>query len=143
MERGDKMAWILPVTTWTSQSYFNFSDFNRIENNCAALKALLQECGYTVTLTTITSRDYSTLDFYDSLNRIENNILTLFNCYGVAPPGWVPPKTTWTYDMPFSYKDTNRMEGNELALYNMISGILQEYTFCGQSLVICGLNWYN
>lgn len=137
------MAWQTPITNWTIQDYFNYTDFNRIENNSDAIATLLQTCGYNLTLTTITSRDYSTLDFYDSLNRIESNILALYNCYAVAPPGWITPKTTWTYDQPFSYVDTNRMEENELALYNMISGIIQEYPVCGQSLAICGLGWYN
>lgn len=137
------MAWTEPVTNWTAQRYFNDSDFNRIEENTAAIAALLATCGYTVSLTTITSRDYSTLDFYDSLNRIEGNILALYNVYAVAPPGWIPPKTTWTYDEPFSYTDTNRTEGNELALYTMLNGIIQEYSVCGQSLAICGFSWYN
>ncbi|MHB1654122.1 MAG: hypothetical protein ACYCVD_16850 [Desulfitobacteriaceae bacterium] len=137
------MSWQTPVTNWTAQSYFNYTDFNRIEGNSAAIATLLQACGYNVTLTTITSRDYSTLDFYDSLNRIEGNILALFNSYAVAPLGWILPKTTWSYDQPFSYLDTNRIEGNELALYNMVSGIIQEYPVCGQSLSICGLGWRN
>ncbi len=137
------MAWQTPITNWSAQDYFNYTDFNRIEANTAALATLLQTCGFTVALTTITSRDYSTLDFYDSLNRIESNILALYNCYAVAPASWITPKTTWTYDQPFSYTDTNRMEGNELALYNMISGIIQEYPICGQSLSICGLGWRN
>lgn len=138
------MAWQTPVTNWSAQNYFNYTDFNRIENNVSALVALLQNCGFNLSLTMITSRlDGSYLDFYDSLNRIESNILTLFNCYGIAPPGWITPKTTWNYDQPFSYVDTNRMEGNELALYNMVSGIIQEYPICGQGFEICGLGWYN
>jgi hypothetical protein len=137
------MAWIPPVVS-SATSYFNFSDWNRIEGNCVALAALFQVCGYTVPMTTVTSRsDGSYLDFYDSINRIEGNILALYACYGIAPAGWITPKTTWTYDQPFSFTDTNRMEGNELALYNMVSGIIQEYVVCGQSLVICGLTWNN
>ncbi len=138
------MAWINPVANWTAQSYFNYADFNRIEGNSAALATLLQTCGFNLSLTTITNRvDGSTLDFYDSLNRIEGNILALYACYGVAPSGWITPKTTWTYDQPISYADTNRMEGDELALYNMVNGIVQEYVVCGQGLTICGLGWHN
>ena len=138
------MAWQTPVTNWTAQSYFNYVDWNRVEGNCVALAALFQVCGYNLALTTITSRaDGSYLDFYDSLNRIEGNLLALYACYSVAPSGWLTPKTTWTYDQPFSYNDTNRMEGNELALYNMVNGIIQEFVMCGQSLAICGLAWQN
>jgi len=138
------MAWANPVTNWTAHNYFNYADWNRIEGNSAALATLMQTCGYNVALTTITNRiDGSTLDFYDSLNRIEGNILSLYACYNVAPLGWIAPKTTWTYDQPFSYIDTNRMEGDELALYNMVNGIIQEYVACGQSLTICGLGWQN
>lgn len=137
------MAWQTPVVS-SAMSYFNYADWNRVEGNCAALATLLQICGYNVGLTTITSRsDGSYLDFYDSLNRIEGNILALYACYGVSPSGWIIPKTTWTYDMPLSFNDTNRMEGNELALYNQVSGIIQEYLVCGQGLAICGLGWRN
>lgn len=137
------MAWTQPVTNWTAQSYFNYTDFNRIESNSAAIATLLQTCGFSVSLSTVTNRTNSYLDFYDSLNRIEVNILALYNCYAVSPTGWITPKIIWTYDLPFSYLDTNRMEGNELALYNMVSGIIQEYPICGQSLNICGLGWRN
>ena len=138
------MAWITPITNWTSQNYFNYADWNRIENNCAVLATLLQTCGYNVVLTTITNRvDGSTLDFYDSLNRIEGNILALYNCFSSPPAGWVAPKTAWSYDQAFSFSDTNRIEGNELALYNQTNGIIQEYIVCGQGLAICGMVWQN
>jgi len=142
------MSWITPITSWDGVTiglkYFNYTDWNRIEGNVNALVTLLQTCGYNLSLATITSRsDGSTLDFYDSINRIEGNILALFSCYGVAPPGWIAPKTSWTYDQPFSYVDPNRMESNELALYNQINGIIQEYVYCGQDLAICGLGWQN
>ena len=135
------MAWQSPVIS-SATSYFNYTDWNRIEGNVAVLTALLQKYGYTLNLTTIINRvDGSTLDFYDSINRIESNIEALFNCYGISPPGWVLPKTTWTLEQPFSYVDTNRMEGNLLALYNLINGI--ETPFCGQNFAICGLGWFN
>ncbi|SPF51247.1 conserved hypothetical protein [Candidatus Desulfosporosinus infrequens] len=134
----------VPGTPWTAQDYFNYSDWNYIESNIVSIAALLQKRGYTLNLTTITNRtDGSTLDFYDSLNRIEGNILALFNCYGIAPPGWITPKTTWTFNQPFSYVDTNRIEGNELALYNLVTGAMVESLFCGQNLAICGLGWHN
>lgn len=105
---------------------------------------MLLKQGFDFNLTTITWRtDGSFLDFYDSLNNIEGNILSLYSAYGIAPSGWVIPVTSWTYDMPFSYVDTNRMEGNLLALYNLIGGSIAELVFCGQSLAICGLGWYN
>ncbi len=138
------MAWQTPVTNWTSQNYFNYTDWNRIECNAAALATLLQTCGFNISLTTITNRiDGSYLDFYDSINRIEGNIQILCNCYNAAPVGWITPKTTWFYDQAFSYADTNRMEGNELALYNQINGVIQEYVVCGQNLNICGMGWQN
>jgi spore cortex formation protein SpoVR/YcgB (stage V sporulation) len=92
----------------------------------------------------VTNRaDGSYLDFYDSINRIEGNILTLYNSYGIAPVGWQTPKTNWSYDQQFSYKDTNRIEGNEQALYQMVNGIIQEYVVCGQSLNLCAMTWNN
>lgn len=137
------MAWITPVTS-SATSYYSFTDWNRIENNVTVLVSLLRTCGYTLSLTTVINRsDGSYMDFYDSLNRIENNILAIYNCYAIAPTGWISPKTTWSYDEPLSYVDTNRIEGNELGLYNMLNGIIQEYPVSGQSLAICGLGWYN
>lgn len=137
------MAWIAPATS-NALSYYNYTDWNRVENNVGVLVTLIQACGYNLTLTTVTNRaDGSYLDFYDSLNRIEANILAVYNCYAIAPPGWVTPITTWTYDQSISYVDTNRMEGDELGLYNMVNGIIQEVPFCGQGLQICGLGWYN
>lgn len=69
------MAWQTLVTNWNASSYFNYTDWNRIEGNCDVIVAFLVTCGYIVPITTISNRsDGSYLDFYDSLNRIENNI---------------------------------------------------------------------
>lgn len=135
--------WIPAKTNWTAQDYLNYGDFDRIEFNCDALATLFQTCGYNLSLVTNIIRAMSSLDFYDDLNRIEGNILAIFNLCGVNPTGWVTPKTTWSYDQVFSYTDVNRMEGNELTLYNMVSGIIQEYPICGQGFNICGVGWYN
>jgi hypothetical protein len=146
MERAvhDMATWQAPKTNWNASNYFNYSDFNCIENNINVLISLLQICGYNLNLTIIASRaDGSYLDFYDSLNRIEGNILSVYNCYKNAPSGWLTPVTNWTYDMPFSYVDTNRMENNELGLYNMLNSVIQELPYCGQGFEICGFDWYN
>jgi len=138
------MAWIAPTINWTAQNYFNYTDWNRIEANAATIATLLQTCGFNVVLTTITNRiDGSYLDFYDSINRIEANVLALYACYSVAPSAWIVPQIDWSYDMPFSFNDTNRIEGNELALFDQTSGIIQEYLVCGQGLAICGSGWQN
>ncbi len=138
---GEAMAWQTPGTS-NAQSYYNYTDWNRVENNVNVLVTLLQACGFNPSLTTITNRaDGSYLDFYDSLSRIEGNILALFNFYGFTPPGWITPKTNWTYDQSISYVDTNRMEGNELALYTLINNIISSFIYSGtfssgQSIVL-------
>lgn len=137
-------SWQTPVTS-TAASYYSYSDWNRVENNVVYLVSLLQTCGIIIpALTTVTNRaDGSYMDFYDSLNRIESNILAIFLGYHIAPVGWITPKTNWSYNQPISYLDTNRIEGNEQGLYNMLSGVIQEFPICGQSLNICGLGWRN
>ncbi|KLU65734.1 hypothetical protein DEAC_c23640 [Desulfosporosinus acididurans] len=137
------MSWQTPKTDWKPTDYFNYTDFNRIEGNVEEIASLLFICGFSLSLVIVTTRDYSTIDFYDSLNRIESNVQALVDCYGVAPANWIEPKTDWTFDVPFSNVDTNRMESNLNGLYQLVKSSVIEYPMCGQSLSICGLGWYN
>jgi len=124
------MAWVTPKTDWVSSDYYNFADLNRVENNANEIAALIATFTNPITLDSVnTSRDNTSIEFYDSLNRIENNILA-FAIY--LPLVWVTPKTNWASLSNFDYSDANRLEGNLLALYNMINNIIAEFRYCGQ-----------
>ena len=124
------MAWITPKTDWDSDDYYNYGDLNRVENNTDYICDLINTHFITLTLTTILTRDNSSIDFYDSLNRIENNILTLKNSLH-EPIEWVEPKTTWQSLDFFNYVDANRLEDNLLALYVLVNDIINYFKYCG------------
>jgi len=133
------MAWQTPTLNWNAQNYFNYSDFNRAENNTVYVSALLNAQGYINALnTTITNRTNVNLDFYDSLNRIEANILSLQQSLGYVPTGWITPVTAWTYDLPFDYNTANRWEQDVNLIYTTINNIVTEYIYCGAVNAICG-----
>ena len=65
-------------TDWLPSDYYNFGDLNRVE---LAIEVVKNEValyyGVVVPVTTVTDRDELSIEFADSLNRIENNILQL------------------------------------------------------------------
>jgi hypothetical protein len=133
------MSYITPTLNWNASNYYNYSDFNRVENNASVVSALMNAYGYGNTLVTpITTRTVASLDFYDSLNRIENNIAILQQPLGYVPIGWIGPVTSWTYGMPFDYITANRLEQNIDSLYTNINNVITELRDCGSSNVICG-----
>ena len=138
------LNWITPVTSWIASNYYNFGDLNRIESNTTYINNALTRMGYSLSLAAqITNRTMSSFDFYDSVNRIENNILLLEAGLGFTPTGWVTPIINWTYGAPFSYTDANRLEVNLNGMYNNINNINAEVLYAGQSLAICGYDWKN
>lgn len=133
------MAWITPVTNFTSSSYYNYSDLNRVENNTIELQTLIGSYSTTPTLgSTNTSRTNATIEFYDSLNRLENNI-DLIRQATFTPIGWLSPKLDWTScGYSFDYVVANRLESNLLALKGMIDNIKDNLMYCGAVNSICG-----
>jgi hypothetical protein len=139
----DMATWQTPTLNWTPQDRYNYWDYNRVENNTIAVSQLLALYGYINALqTTITSRTNLSLDFYDSLNRIETNILillqTLLLSIGYMPSAWIPPVTNWTYDVPFDYNTPNRWEQNLNLIYAIFNNVITEYKYCGASNSVCG-----
>lgn len=66
------MAWIEPKTDWTSKSYFNFADYNRITGNTAYLKAYLD--GLFIGLTnipTVEEKNFKSFIYAREINAIE------------------------------------------------------------------------
>ena len=127
--------WIEPITDWDGvtedRKWYNFGDLNRVENNTNEIADIIES--YTTRPpigTVITNRDNTNIDFYDSLNRIENNILTLKNA-SYEPAGFIQPKTDWESLQGFSYIDANRLELNLLLLYILVNAIKGGLLHCG------------
>lgn len=122
--------WQTPKLDWTEDDYYNTEDLNRVENNTVEVSDLIkQTIGTDVNLeSSITNRDYSAIDFADSLNRIERNLqkLSVLNLSGLKAL-----KTTWKVGDPFSYKDAIRLENNTAILYKVLSGNLTNVQCCG------------
>lgn len=124
------MAWITPVTNWTTSDYYNAGDLNRVENNTDHLRTALIALGYSIpSITTNVSRINESYDDLTSINRIESNLNEIKNNF-VTPTTWQEAKT-WTATTPFSVDDANRWESNQLALYNLSITIPQSFRYSG------------
>ena len=83
---------------WLPSDYYNFGDLNRVE---LAIEVVKNEValyyGVVVPVTTVTDRNELSIEFADSLNRIENNILQLKETF---PEAFVfeDSKIDWIHD---------------------------------------------
>ncbi|MCF6461504.1 LamG domain-containing protein [Clostridium sp. Cult3] len=122
---------LLEPKTFTSTSYYNFYDLNRVEINTLATKDLAEVLRGDINLESINfDRDMKSIPFADVLNRVEGNINILGNKL-YKPKGWIQPKLDWRYNQPFSYEDANRLEYNLLLLYNYAKGNIDKIPYCG------------
>ncbi len=127
---------LLEPKTFTSTSYYNFYDLNRVEINTLATKDLAEVLRGDINLEDIVfDRDMKSIPFADVLNRVEGNINILGNKL-YKPKGWTQPKLDWRYNQPFSYEDANRLEKNLLLLYNYAKGNIDKIPYCG--MYTCG-----
>lgn len=132
------MAWQTPKTNWTPDDYFNAADLNRIENNSQEVANIIGSYSAKPTIIgPVTNRDNTSIEFADSMNRIESNILALKNA-SYQPNDWQTPKTNWIALDPFGYKDANRLEKNLLLLYTLTKSIAAYFQYCGN--FYCGQN---
>ena len=124
------MPWLEPKLDWASEDYYNPEDLNRVENNTTELAQLIQQLmGVKINLeNTITDRNYSTIEFADSLNRVERNLqkLSVLNLLGLQPL-----KTNWRVGDPFNFKDAIRLENNLSILYGVLSKNINTVAYCG------------
>ena len=137
------MAWITPTLDWdgvtAGKKYFNYEDWNRVENNTEYLKDAIEVMGYTPAMGAInTSWDNTGIPYKSVLNRIEGNILALKDA-SFEPLVWEAPKTNWVsaYDA-FDYDAANRLENNLYNLKIMFEEIQAAYLQCGHPQSICG-----
>ena len=125
------MPWITPKLNWTDQDYYNFADLNRVENNTQVVaQELTAYSGNPVSVTVVTNRDMTRIEFYDSLNRIEGNIQTLADNF-FEPNGWEPTKTDWQSGQPFDWRDARRLERNLYLIYDLIYRAIESLKYCG------------
>lgn len=112
--------------------YYNYYDLNRVETNVDTIADLIETFAVRPTLEAIiTNRTKTSIEYYDSLNRIERNILALKNAT-YQPTGWITPKTNWVSVVDaFGYTDANRLESNLANLYQTISNIADAHLKCG------------
>lgn len=123
------MGWLPPKTDWNSNDYYNFEDLNRVENNTQIVAGLVKLFYAIPDLETNTNRDMSSIEFAESLNRIENNIKILGEKRIL--PGWISPKIDWEYNQGFSYVDANRLERNLELLYKHYKENSGLFKYCG------------
>lgn len=128
------MEWIPPKVDWTSEDYYNFEDLNRVENNTEVVEALVRSFESIPELEIIKYRDIFSIEFADSLNRIEGNISILGERR--KPFGWIPNKLDWQSNQKFSYADAIRLENNLKILYEHYKKNSNTFQYCG--MYICG-----
>lgn len=119
-------------TDYNFEDYYNFEDLNRVEENVNFLDLQFEEIGYTSNIdSTIVNRSPSYINHFDSLNRIENNILKIKNAT-FEPLTWTTPVTDWvSVTKPFGFTDATRLEQNCSSLYEMLVKIKNSLWYLG------------
>ena len=122
-------------TDWLPTDYYNFEDLNLVEQATSIVGNTLENFrGVVIPLTTVQNRTISSIEFADSLNRIEENILTLIDTF--------PNKTifdstviVWAFNMPFDYNDANRFARNLKTMFTYIQSNITNRPYTGQFIV--------
>lgn len=119
-------------TNWLPSDYYNYEDLNRVEQATEIVKNRVAVFyGEIVSLDGVTkNRNEITVEFADSLNRIETNILRLILTFP-NNSRFQDPKTDWTHDMPFDFADAIRLEKNLYDMYYSIENNISTIPYCG------------
>jgi hypothetical protein len=92
-------SWITPVTNRTSESFYNYSDVNRVDNNIRYLEEYVNaNVGLVATLQNYTTQDNSKYGSSDLINLLEGNINTVKEVLSYDPPSWVTLAESWLGD---------------------------------------------
>lgn len=125
------MSLLNPKINWTPTEFYNPEDLNRVENNInETYQALLFFNENLKIEPTVSSRNYLTIEFAESLNRIERNIEYLKGQF-FTPVSWQETKTNWKAGDKFSYLDAIRLEKNIVLLYELIGKAKESIKYCG------------
>ena len=123
------MTWQEPKTSWSSEDYYNFEDLNRVESNTQVVVELVKLFNKTPDLEIEANRNMKSIEFAESLNRIEKNINIL--CGNRVLSELIAPKINWEHNQKFSYVDANRLEKNLKLLYEYYKGNSELFKYCG------------
>lgn len=126
-----KLEGMLPTrTNWTSEDYYNAEDLNRVEANTEFVAEYIKSLQYNVPeLKLRTDRDMTSIDFLNSINRVERNIESIKNNF-LTPPNW-QDKKIWSLGMGFDFRDANRLENNLKLLYEWSLIAKDNLVYCG------------
>lgn len=119
-----------PKTDWTAADYYNADDLNRVEANTAYVADELGLIGYPVMLEAVRSgRDMTSIEFADSLSRVERNIEALQRDF-MPLPGF-EESNAWAPGKRFDYNDANRLERNLELLHTWLLRLVAGLEYCG------------
>lgn len=118
---------------WTKDDYYNAEDLNRIEEDTQYIADLISSFKVPAVAldTVIADRDKTSIEFYDSLNRLEGNIQALCDSF-YTPPDFIETKTNWRSGQYFDYIEANRLENSLLLLFNLVQNTLDAFVYCNQ-----------
>lgn len=120
---------------WKPTDYYNYEDLNRIEEAVYLVAYKATQLGRIFSLSNcIFDRNMSSVEFADSLNRIENNIRILGDSLN-EPQGFISPRTDWSYNSSFSFNDANRLKHNLILLYNYALQNVGYWKYAGAYIV--------
>lgn len=123
-------TWYTPKTDWTAQDKINAEDFNAIEANTETARLFLASIQYAMpSITTVTNRTQTYVDFLASINRIESNLDSIRANF-LTPAGYLPMET-WTSGKGFDYADANRLELDLKLIFEYGSLVVDSYRYCG------------
>lgn len=123
------IGWLEPKLDWGPTDYYNFSDLNRVENNTIYVVEMISSFDISPIIESDVSRTMSSIEFANSLNRIESNINLLRQRY--TPNGWTINKIDWQSNQPFDFNDAARLENNLALLYFYYRGNIDNFRHCG------------
>lgn len=135
------MSWQTPITNRTDQSYYDFTDLNRVDNNTQYLRDYIDDnLGTNIILPySFVTATISTLPRVGIINGLEQNINTLKNYLGYSPVGWADLFEAWqgnTYD--FIFTNMNDLEENLVLIKADLEERVSSIIFVGEPLAITG-----
>jgi hypothetical protein len=118
---------------WLPTDFYNAEDLNRVEQATLTVRErVITFRGQLIQIESpVTTRDETSIEFADSLNRIERNILRLKLTF---PETYIfnPSKTDWEQDTPFSFADARRLEQDLYDMWYRIENNISNIPYAGQ-----------
>lgn len=125
------MAFIPCKLDWNKDDYYNYDDLNRVEHNTNYISEVIGAFrNKPELLEVIVNRDNSSIEFKESLNRLENNIQILCDSF-YTPPNFLGTKTNWISGQYFDFNEANRLEDNIYKIYKLVESTIDAFKYCG------------